>query len=339
MQKKNETICLGIESTAHTLGVGIASSRGIILADANAKYIPPLGRGIHPREAAQHHSNFSSIVLKQAIENSGIDVDQIDAVAFSVGPGLGPVLRTGATMARCLALLLHKPLVPVHHAVGHIEIASLVTRADDPLVVLVSGGHTTITAYAAGYWRICGETEDITLGNLLDVFSRKAHLPKAGGLAVEEYARGGSLFLSLPYVVKGNDVSYSGLLSASLRKLDEGVKLEDLCFSLQEVAFSMLVEATERALVHTGKKGVLLAGGVAANKRLQEMLRIMIESHDATFYLVPEKYSGDCGAQIAWAGLLSFQSGVEVKVEESFVKPKWRLSEVKIPWRNGGSTK
>jgi N6-L-threonylcarbamoyladenine synthase len=69
------------------------------------------------------------------------------------------------------------------------------------------------------------------------------------------------------------------------------------------------------------------------------MLRIMIESHDATFYLVPEKYSGDCGAQIAWAGLLSFQSGVEVKVEESFVKPKWRLSEVKIPWRNGGSTK
>jgi len=334
MLKKNEILCLGVESTAHTFGVGIVSSDGVILADVNAKYSPPIGKGIHPREAAEHHSKVAPIILKQAIEESGVDINQISAVAFSAGPGLGPALRTGATVARCLAFLLHKPLVPVHHAIGHIEIASLVTHAKDPLVVLVSGGHTTITAYAAGHWRVYGETEDITLGNLLDVFSREAHLSKPGGSGVEECAKRGGSFISLPYVVKGNDVSYSGLLTASLRKLNTEIKIEDLCYSIQEVAFSMLVEATERALVHTGKKELLLAGGVAANKRLQEMFMGMTASHNVAFHVVPEKYSGDCGAQIAWAGLLSFQSGDKVSIEESFVKPKWRFSEVKITWRN-----
>ncbi len=232
-----------------------------------------------------------------------------------------------------MALYLGVPLVPVHHAIGHIELAALKTGAKDPLVVLVSGGHTSIVAFSAGRWRVFGETEDITLGNLLDGFAREAGLPSPGGPVVEQLARDGREFVELPLTVKGNDVSYSGLLTYAVRKLKEGVRLEDLCFSLQEVAFSALAEASERALAFLEKPELLLAGGVAANRRLQEMLSIVAEEHGARFLVVPPQYSGDCGAQIAWTGMLAYKSGVRIPVERSQVKPRWRLDSVPIPWR------
>jgi len=325
--------CLGIESTAHTFGVALASSDGTIKGDTRSVYHPPLGKGIHPREAAQHHCGEAANTLERCLRESGVALDQISCVAFSAGPGLGPALRTGASVARALAVWLRKPLVPVHHAIGHIELACKATGAKDPLVVLVSGGHTMIGAYAAGRCRVYGETEDITLGNLLDVFAREAGLPSPGGAHVERLAGEGCEFIDLPYVVKGNDVSYSGLLTAALTRLKQGFKMADLCFSLQEVSFAMLAEAAERALSHTEKRELLVAGGVAANSRLREMLRLVAEEHDAAFYAVPKNYSGDCGAQIAWTGLLAFQSGIQVDVKESFVLPRWRIDEVEIPWR------
>ena len=326
-------ICLGVESTAHTFGVSLASSKGEILSDVNSTYTPMPGEGIHPRKAAQHHSNVAPEVLRLSLQRAGIKLRDIDAIAFSVGPGLGPVLRTGATLARALSIWLNKPFVPVHHAVAHIEIGRLATGSKDPLVLLVSGGHTTIATYAAKRWRILGETEDITLGNLLDVFAREARLNFPGGPAVEDLAKKGRNFINLPYVVKGNDVSYSGLLTAAIKKLKEGERIEDLCYSLQEVAFAMLTEATERALAYTEKEEVLLTGGVAANERLQSMIREIAREHGAKFFVVPKRFSGDCGAQIAWTGVLVYQHGVQVDVEKSFVKPKWRLDQVDIPWR------
>ena len=326
-------MCLGIESTAHTAGMAVASSKGEILTNVNAVYKAPMGQGIHPREAAQHHCEVIPTMLRRVIHNLDIGLDEVDCIAFSSGPGLGPVLRTGATFARALALWLEKPLIPVHHAIGHIEIASLMTGAEDPLVLLVSGGHTSIAAFGDGFWRVYGETEDITLGNLLDVFAREAGLSFPGGAVIEDLAKKGRNYIELPYVVKGNDVSYSGLLTAALKRLKEGNGIEDVCFSLQEVAFSMLTEATERALAHTERKEVLLTGGVAANERLQNMISSISQDHGAEDYIVPKEYSGDSGAQIAWTGILAFQSGVRVDVERSFVKPKWRLDEVRIPWR------
>jgi N6-L-threonylcarbamoyladenine synthase len=325
--------CLGIESTAHTFGVAIASSDGKILSNVNDKYSPPPGKGIHPREATQHHCEVGPKVLGESLHQWGGSADQIDIIAFSTGPGLGPALRTGATMARTLAYWLEKPLIPIHHAIAHIEIAAQMTGASDPLVVLVSGGHTTVTAFAGGRWRIFGETEDITLGNLLDMFGREVLLPTPGGPELEKLASRGRNFIDLPYVVKGNDVSYSGLLTAAKRLLHQNMALEDLCYSLQEVAFAMLAEATERALAHTQKREVLLTGGVAANKRLTEMLKIMTEDHGARFLVVPREYSGDTGAQIAWTGILAASVGVKVDVSKSFVKPRWRLDTVDIPWR------
>ena len=332
-RSQSSELCLGIESTAHTFGVAIASSDGRIVANTNARYLPPPGQGIHPRMATQHHCSAASKVLHQTLRAWGGSAEELDSIAFSAGPGLGPVLRTGATTARAIAYWLKRPLVPIHHAIGHIEIAALKTKVSDPLVILVSGGHTTITAFAGGRWRIFGETEDITLGNLFDMLAREAKLPTPGGPEVERLASQGTKLLRLPYVVKGNDVSYSGLLTAASRLLNEGESLENICHSLQEVAFSMLAEATERALAHTGRRELLLTGGVAANQRLRDMLQIVAEEQDARCLIVPREFSGDSGAQIAWTGVLAHRSGVEVGISRSFVKPRWRLDTVDIPWR------
>jgi universal protein Kae1 len=328
-----DIICLGIESTAHTFGVGLVTSGGDILSNINKAYQPAPGKGIHPREAAQHHCLIAHKILRQSIEKSQIDLKKIDVIAFSAGPGLGPSLRTGATVARALSIWLDKPLVSIHHAIGHIEIGALTTGVKDPLVILVSGGHTTIVAYAGKRWRVYGETEDITLGNLLDMFARRAKLSSPGGPQIEKLAKKGTKLINLPYSVKGNDVSYSGLLTATIKKYWEGIRLEDLCYSVQEVSFAMLCESAERALAHTEKKEVLLTGGVAANDRLQEMISIIAQDHDAVFSVVPKKFSGDNGVQIAWTGILAYRSGVTVDVEKSYIKPKWRLDQVNILWR------
>lgn len=334
--KDGKLISLGIECTAHTFGASIVNEEGTILSDVKDVYKPPSGMGIHPREGAQHHSRVGVRVVEGALKVAGVSLRDVDVVAFSAGPGLGPCLRTGATLARAIAGLLNKPLVRVNHAIGHIEIARLTTGAEDPLVVLVSGGHTTITTFVEGRYRVYGETLDITLGNLLDAFAREAGLSSPGGPAVEELAKSGSRVIELPYVVKGNDVSYSGLLTVALEKLRAGFKLEDLCLSIQEYAFSMLAEAAERALAFTGKPALLLTGGVAANERLREVLREVAKEQGASFHVVPSRYAGDCGAQIAWTGLLHFKHGDVVSIEESFVKPRWRLDECDVPWRAAG---
>lgn len=324
-------LILGIECTAHTFGCGIASSTGEILVNVNDEYVPPSG-GIHPREAARHHSNVAPEIIRRAFEESGVKASEIDGIAVSLGPGLGPCLRTGATVARALSVFLGRPLIPVNHCVAHIEIGKLTCGLNDPLIVYVSGGNTIIAAYVEGRYRVFGETMDIALGNCLDVFARRAGLPHPGGPHVERLARKGKVFIHLPYVVKGQDVSFSGLLTAALRRLEEGYRLEDLCFSLQEVAFSMICEVAERAIAHTRKREVLLTGGVAANKRLQEMLNEVAAEHDAIFRVVPREYARDNGAMIAWTGVLSLKHDVVLPVEESFVKPRWRLDQVDVPW-------
>jgi N6-L-threonylcarbamoyladenine synthase len=273
-------------------------------------------------------------VVSQALVQAGAQASELAGVAVALGPGLGPCLRVGATVARALSSYFQIPLIPVNHAIGHIEIGTLTAGASDPLVVLVSGGHTAIAAFSGGHWRIFGETEDITLGNLYDMFAREIDLPSPAGPEIEKLTHKSSAFIPLPYVVKGNDVSYSGLLTASLAEFRSGRKLEDVCYSMQEVSCSMLAEAVERSIAYTGKKELLLTGGVAANKTLQSKLQEVARLHDAAYYVVAGRYSGDNGAQIAWTGMLALRTGVVVTIDEARVMPKWRLEDVNIPWRD-----
>jgi N6-L-threonylcarbamoyladenine synthase/protein kinase Bud32 len=334
--KTREGYCLGIESTADDFSVGIATFKGEILANVISAYMPPEG-GIHPREAARHHAEVANKVLEEAFQKAGIKPGDITVIAFSQGPGLGPCLRTGATVARALASYLGVPLVGVNHCVAHIEIGKLKTGAVDPVTLYVSGGNTVVAAFDSGRYRVFGETLDIALGNCLDVFAREAGLrQKPGepfGAVVEKLAKGGRRLILLPYTVKGMDMSFSGLLTAAVNLLKKGEdRLEDLCYSLQETAFSMVTEVTERALAHTEKREVLLTGGVAANKRLQEMVKSIADEHDAEFCVVPSQFAIDNGAMIAWTGVLAFTHRVVTPIHESFVKLRWRLEEVEVPW-------
>jgi N6-L-threonylcarbamoyladenine synthase len=324
---------LGVESTAHTFSVSIVSSDGEILSNAKAVYKPPEGSGIHPFEASQSHLAAAPEVLSEAISSSGVSLTGLSAVSYAMGPGLGPCLRVGAVVARTLASSLDLPLVPVNHAIGHIELGCLLTGATDPVVLLVSGGHTMIIAYSANRWRVLGESLDLTLGQLLDQFGRHHGFSSPCGRAIEEAAARSRRYLRLPYTVKGNDVSLSGLLTASKLLLDRGEPFQDVSYSIQETAFAMVTEVTERALAFTGKREVMIVGGVAANRRLAEMMSGMAERHSAAVSSVPLEYSGDCGAQIAWTGWLAHKSSIRVPVEQSKVQQSWRLDRVDIPWR------
>jgi N6-L-threonylcarbamoyladenine synthase len=324
---------LGVESTAHTFSVSVVSSEGEILSNSKSVYQAPEGSGIHPFEASQSHIASAPRVLADALRTSGIDKGDLTAVSYAMGPGLGPCLRVGAVVARTLASSLDVPLVPVNHAIGHIELGCLLTGAGDPVVLLVSGGHTMVIAFSGGRWRILGESLDLTLGQLLDQFGRHNGLASPCGRAIEEAASTSTSYSRLPYTVKGNDVSFSGLLTAAKALVDGGSPFPDVAYSVQETAFAMVTEVTERVLAFTTKSEVMIVGGVAANRRLSGMMTTMAARHSASVTMTPIEYSGDCGAQIAWTGWLAHSAGGRVPIEASTVRQSWRLDTVDIPWR------
>jgi len=322
---------LGIESTAHTFSCAIIEKKGKkgeILSDVRKIYRPANGAGIHPREASRHHIENSSSVLSECLKDAKISIKDLDLISYAAGPGLGPCLRVGAVVARSLASFYKIPIYPVNHAIGHIELGKLLTGASNPLVLLVSGGHTMLLAFLDKQWRVFGETLDITLGQLLDQFGRYLGFASPCGKNIEELASTSSNYITLPYSVKGNDVSFSGLLSAT-KTIAKNSK-NDACYSLQETAFAMISESVERALSFTNKKELMIVGGVAANKRLSEMLQDVCKRHGCKFSVVPLRYAGDCGSQICWTGLLESQVKSGVSLKDTFVTQSWRLDSVKI---------
>lgn len=322
-------ISLGIESTAHTFSIGIAENEKI-LANEKSMYKPKEGWGMHPIEVRKHHENVKDDVLKSALEKAKINLSDIDLLSYSAGPGLPPCLKVGLEFVKKLAAETKKPVIEVNHCIGHMEIGKLFTKAEDPVMLYVSGGNTQVIGYSGGRYRVFGETQDIPAGNAIDVFMREAGMGFPGGPLMEKLALKSRNYIELPYVVKGMDLSFSGILTAAAKKL-KTEKLEDLCFSFQETCFAMLVEVTERALSHTGKNELLLVGGVAANKRLSEMCGIMCSERSAKFYPVPMEYAGDCGANIAWTGLLQYKNGQKAAAEAD-IYPKWRTDDVEVGW-------
>ncbi|MFW9786691.1 MAG: bifunctional N(6)-L-threonylcarbamoyladenine synthase/serine/threonine protein kinase [Candidatus Thorarchaeota archaeon] len=324
--------CLGIEGTAHSFGAGVVTSEGKVLSNEWDMLKPSQG-GIHPREASRHHSELGPGIIKEAIRKAGIRFQDIDLIAFSRGPGLGPCLRTTATIARTLALKLETPLVDVNHCVAHIEIGCLESNFTDPVTVYVSGGNTQVIAFAGKRFRTFGETLDIAIGNMLDVLGRELGMDFPAGPIVEREAKNGETYHNLPYSVKGMDLSYSGMLTAAKRLRTESVSIPDICYSVQETAFGMIAEIAERAIAHTKKNELLLTGGVARNNRLTEILDGVAKRHEAAFHRVSPSLAGDQGAMIAWNGILQYNAGQQVEVENSHVLPKWRTDDQDILWR------
>jgi len=330
-------ISLGIEGTAHTIGIGIVEDtreRCRVLSNIIKIYRPEKG-GIHPREAANHHANYVADLIKESIKKTGISFRDVDLISFSKGPGLGPCLRTAATAARALSLSLDKPIIGVNHCVAHLEIGrGMLAGCKDPVLLYTSGANTQIIAFAEGKYRVFGETLDIGIGNCLDKFGRTLELDFPCGPKIEELAKNGKQYLDLPYSIKGMDLAFSGLLTAAEQYYKNRRNLEDICYSIQETTFAALTEVTERAMAHTDKYEVLLGGGVAANKRLQDMVNTMARERGARFFVPSKDLCVDNGAMIAWLGLLMYKSGIRMSIEETVIDQYFRTDMVDVSWRD-----
>jgi N6-L-threonylcarbamoyladenine synthase len=303
-------ICLGIEGTAHTCGVGIVDDCANILANELDMYRPEKG-GIHPREAANHHSEVIVPLIRKATDAAGFKLKDIDVVCFSQGPGLGPCLRTVATAARALAISLDRPIIGVNHCIAHLEIGVAKTAATDPVLLYASGGNTQVISFTNGRFRIFGETLDIGIGNMFDKLGRELGIGYYAGPKVEKLALEGNKLLDLPYSVKGMDMAFSGIMTAALAHHARGERIEDICFSVQETCFAMLSEVTERAMAHIEKGEVLLGGGFVPEPRL----------------------CIDNGAMIAWTGLVMHRAGIRMSVEDTKIDQRFRTDEVEVTWR------
>ncbi|MEM4244775.1 MAG: KEOPS complex N(6)-L-threonylcarbamoyladenine synthase Kae1 [Candidatus Nanoarchaeia archaeon] len=321
--------CLGIESTAHTFGVGIINGKKI-LSNIKDSYTTEKG-GIVPVEAAKHHERIYQHVINSALEEAGVGLKDISLISYSRGPGLGPCLRVGLNAAKEVSKKIKVPIVGVNHCVAHLSIGNLTTGAKDPVLLYVSGANTQIIAYEGGKYRVFGETLDQGVGNFLDAFARYIGIGFPGGPKLYEISLKSKNLIELPYVVKGMDVSVSGLLTNLKQKFDsKKFKVEDLAYSAQETVFAMLLEVSERAMAHCKKKELLLGGGVACNKRLQDMAKIMCEERNAKCFIPPNDVLVDNGAMIAWQGILEKKNAV--KIEKANIRPYERTDDIVVNW-------
>jgi len=379
-------VILGIESTAHTFGIGLVNN-GKILANIKDTYTTEAG-GIIPIEAAKHHAKIAEELYNEALERANVKEAEIKAIAVSNAPGLAPCLLEGLKFAKKLAEKLKVPLVPVNHCIAHLEIGK-VTGAKNPVMLYVSGANTQIIAYEAGKYRIFGETLDMGVGNFIDSFARHLDIGFPGGPKIEQLAKNGK-YVELPYTVKGMDIALSGILTNLRQKIERINELninfdpttipqtnlrpdlvinnkklakvktlihphnlinnkesltnsrkslianytkEDLCFSMQETVFAMLVEVAERALAHTGKKELLLGGGVACNKRLQEMCKIMCEERGAKLFVPENSLLVDNAAMIGFLGEIMFNARIKQEPEDVDIAPRERTDDVEVRWK------
>lgn len=358
-------LALGMEGSANKLGIGVVKhnlgaltleNRAVVLSNVRDTYITPPGEGFLPRDTARHHRNWVVRLIKQALSEAQVKGEDLDCICFTQGPGMGAPLQSVVIAARTLSQLWKLPLVGVNHCVGHIEMGREITGANNPVVLYVSGGNTQIIAYSHQRYRIFGETLDIAIGNCLDRFARTLKISNdpAPGYNIEQMAKKGKHLVNLPYTVKGMDLSMSGILAyidvlakdlfssnpkrnKNLIDDDTGelITPEDLCYSLQESLFSMLVEITERAMAHVQSNQVLIVGGVGSNERLQEMMALMVkERKNGSIFATDERFCIDNGIMIAHAGLLSYRMGQTNDLKNTVCTQRFRTDEVWVNWRD-----
>jgi N6-L-threonylcarbamoyladenine synthase len=332
-------IVLGIESTAHTFGIAIVKN-GKVIANLKDSYTTNSG-GMIPVDSAKHHEEIKYELYEKALQEADIKEKEISAIAFSQGPGLAPCLLVGLRFAKELGKKLKIPLVPVNHCVAHLEIGEL-TKAKNPVLLYCSGANTQIISYSEGKYRIFGETLDVGVGNFIDSFARYAGIGFPGGpviarLAGEYRKQKNKEYIELPYSIKGMDVAFSGLLTNLKQKLEKKqYPIKQLAYSLEETAFAMLIEAAERALAHLGKKELLLGGGVACNKRLQEMAKIMCSERGAKLFVPENQFLMDNAGMIAFLGWKMFNSKIKffgAEAEKLDILPRERTDEIIVKWR------
>ena len=316
-------IVLGFESSCDETAAAVVEDGRIVRSNVIATSVAEqaLYGGVVPEIASRRHAESISMVADKALADAGMTMQDIDAVAVTFAPGLIGAVLVGVNFAKGLAYSAGKPLVPVHHLRGHIA-ANYLTHPDlePPFLCLVaSGGHSHIVEVQDWCrYRVLGRTVDDAAGEAFDKVARTLGLPYPGGPSVSQAARDGdphAYKLPVPHVEGKYNVSFSGLKTAVINEVHnaeqrgEAVSVADMAASFQERIAQILSKKLLSAAADTGAKTVCLAGGVAANGRLRQLVNDGAQKFGAKVLLPALKYCGDNAAMIAAQGYYEYRDG------------------------------
>ena len=334
---------MGIESSCDETGVAVYDSEKGIIANAVYSQIELHAQygGVVPELASRDHIRKTLPLIMEALDEAAIKADDIDAIAYTAGPGLIGALLVGASVGRSLAFALNKPAVAVHHMEGHL----LAPMLEDPspefpfIALLISGGHTQlIEVQGIGEYSLLGESVDDAVGEAFDKTAKLLNLGYPGGPALSALATKGT-----PNVHKfprpmtnrpGLDFSFSGLktFAANTIAASDGSEQShaDIAHAFQEAVADTLAIKCKRAMQQTGIKTLIASGGVSANTRIRERLNQLAKEQGGQVFYPRPAFCTDNGAMIAYAGYLRFAAGetTDLAIE---CRPRWPLTELKPP--------
>ena len=331
---------LGIETSCDDTGVAIYDSDNEFLFHRLASQVDihKLYGGVVPELAARDHIRKVLPLIESVLSESNIAKNEIDAIAYTAGPGLVGALLVGATVGRSLAMALNVPAVGIHHMEGHLLSPMLEpSKPSYPfLSLLVSGGHTMLAdVQLPGNYKIIGQTRDDAVGEAFDKFAKVLGLPYPGGPSIELCAktgRPGQFKFPRPMTEQDNlEFSFSGLkthaaLKAAECTLDKQCQA-DLAYAFQDAAVDTLVAKCKTAIQQLGYKEIVVAGGVGANQELRRRMSAMARKLNANVYFPRLELCTDNGAMIAYAGSLRLHSGQQTDLEYA-VHARWSLESL-----------
>lgn len=315
---------LAIESSCDETAAAIIEDGKTILSNVVATQIDVHEKfgGVIPEVASRIHIENITMVIQECMEKANMKIEDVDAIAVTQGPGLVGSLHVGVQAAKTLAWAFNKPLVPVHHIVGHIYANQLIATLQFPLLALVvSGGHTELV-YMKDEWsfEVIGTTQDDAIGEAFDKVGRVLNLPYPGGVYIDKLSKSGKNIYKLPKPKAENelDFSFSGLKSGVLQFIkrcernNETFTPENLACSFQETAIACLLERAEKALAIYQPKQIVLAGGVAANSCLRVRIKELVDAKfpEIECIIPPLSCCTDNAAMIGVAGTVAYLHNV-----------------------------
>ena len=316
-----DTYILGIESSCDETSISIVKNGVEEIATVTSSQIDIHKNygGVVPEIASRQHVKNITIVLEECFEKANMTMDDIDAIAITYGPGLIGSLLIGLEAAKTLSFIYNKPLIPVHHIAGHIYANSIGQEMQFPLLaIVVSGGHTELIVMESHYrFKKIGGTLDDAIGECYDKVARVLDLEYPGGPKLDKLAAEGEPTYKLPVPLRDDSYNYSfsGLKSAVINLVhneeqrNNTLRRADLAASFQKVAVEAIVNKAKKAIIEKNIKNVIIAGGVAANKKLRDSVKELTEELGVNFSVPPLKYCTDNGTMIAAAGYYAMKDG------------------------------
>lgn len=333
-------LILAIESSCDETSVAVIRD-GELLSNVVSTQIEVHRKygGVMPEIASRLHAENIGVVLKEAIEQANIKLEDVDAFAVTRGPGLIGALHVGLQCAKTLAMLYKKPLIPVHHLTGHIYANEFIKPLKFPLLaVVVSGGNSELVLMEKDMdFKIIGETRDDAIGECYDKVARVLGLPYPGGIPIDKLAKEGEHTYDLPVPLKGEhtyDLSYSGLktniinLVHNLEQRGEKINVPDMCRSFQDVAVGLVLDRAKKAVEEYHVEQVVLAGGVSANSYLRSEMQKEMDKRGIEIIIPPMWCCTDQAAMIAKVAEHLYEMKVFAPLSLG-VDPNWSIEEYK----------